>query len=65
MSNWADVLSGVPQGLVLGLLVFVIFINDLDKGLNCRLLKFTDNTTKLFGPVSSVEEVGKIRDDFV
>ena len=44
-SNFLDIECGVPQGSILGPILFLCYINDMSASLNCRLSLYADDST--------------------
>jgi len=61
-SKWKKVTSGVPQGSMLGPLLILLYINDIDDSVCNRLLKFADDT-KVLNVVSGINDVNKLQED--
>ena len=61
-SEWESVWSGVQQGSVLGQILFVLFIDDIDKNVVSKVLKFA-NDTKLLGRADGEENRRIIQED--
>ena len=63
-SDWRRVTSGIPQGSVLGPVLFLIFINDLPDQLDCFIKLFADDA-KLYSIVRSPEQSGNLQRNLV
>ena len=64
-SNWSQVRAGVPQGSIMGPLIFLVYINGLPKGLTMSAKLFTDDTS-LFSVVhDSAASLASLNDDLL
>jgi ribonuclease P/MRP protein subunit RPP40 len=61
-SDSGDVLSGVPQGSVLGPVLFLLFINDLPDGIKSSVRLFADDCV-LYRNISSQRDCEILQDD--
>ena len=59
-SDWAPVLSGVPQGTVLGPLLFSLYINDISSDIESEMRLFADDCV-CYREIKDEEDTMKFR----
>ena len=62
-SDWLPILAGVPQGSILGPLLFLIYINDLPDGLKSLAKLFADDISLFFKVYNSIVSARQLSND--
>ena len=65
VSSWSNVKAGVPQGSILSPLLFLIYINELPKGLSSNAKLFADDISLFFVIHDSTTMRNELNDDLV
>jgi len=61
-SDWMSVISGVPQGSVLGPLLFLLYVNVIPNIIKCNIKMFADDT-KLWRMIVKKADSCDLQDD--
>ena len=62
MSKWYPVVSGVPQGSVLGPLLFILYVNDIPDLVNSKVKMFADDI-KIYTQITSFSDALSLQND--
>ena len=63
-SEWQNVTSGIPQGTVLGTLVFLLYINDLPDIIMSNIYMYADDTKLyIYRKIKSPEDLQILQND--
>ena len=62
MSDWKNITSGVPQGSILGPILFLIYVNDLPESVLSTAKMFADDT-KIYNNISSLSDCELLQQD--
>ena len=62
VSLWHNVTSGIPQGSVLGPVLFLLYINDLPDNVTSNVYMFADDR-KIYRPMTSHEDTTILQND--
>jgi len=61
-SRWSDILSGMPQGSVLGPILLNIYVSDMPLIVNSPIIQFADDV-KMFRTIKTIEDFHHIQQD--
>ena len=61
-SSWQDVKSGIPQGSILGPLLFLTYVNDLPRSISSQVFLFADDT-KIMRSISMLPDHVQLQTD--
>ena len=64
VSQFANISCGVPQGSILGPLLFLIYVNDMSQAVECDLYLYADDSCLLFQHKNVTEIKKQLTKDF-